>query len=285
MHLRIIFGKHPDRPTLSPERSMPNVTAYAPGTFCWTDLAAHDPRAAEAFYTALFGWTARHDRFGAGEDEVYVMLLKDGRDVAALYAMDPTQRSQGIPPSWLGYVAVENAAEAATRARGLGAAVLADAFEVMDFGRMALVSDPDGAVLALWEGGRHPGAAVKDEPGAMCWNELATRDPEGAARFYAGLLGWTAQPFDSGGAEYTLFLNGGAEAGGMFSITPEMGEMPVAWSPYFQVEDADEAARRAEALGGTVLHPPHELTAGRWAMLADPQGAVFNVICPADRNS
>jgi predicted enzyme related to lactoylglutathione lyase len=257
---------------------MPTMTAYEPGTFCWTDLAAHDPRAAERFYTELFGWTARHDRFGPAEDDVYVMLLKDGQDVAALYTMDPTQRSQGIPSAWLNYVAVEDAAQAAARARELGGTVLADAFEVMDFGRMALLGDPTGAMLAVWEAGKHIGAGVKDEPGTLCWNELGTRDPARAGEFYAGLFGWTTQPFEGGGAPYTLFQKGDTQAGGMYTITPEMGEMPTAWAPYFAVDDVDETARRAEALGATVLHPPYDLAVGRWSLLRDPQGALFNII-------
>lgn len=264
---------------------MPTMTAYAPGTFSWTDLAAHDTRAAERFYTALFGWTAEHTRFGPDEDDVYVMLRKEGRDAAALYRMDPTQQSQGVTSSWLNYVTVTSAADAAVLTRALGGVVLADAFKVMDMGRMALLADPEGAVIAAWEPGNHIGAGVKDEPGTLCWNELGTRNPERAAAFYAGLFGWTATPFEGSDAPYTVFMNGDAQAGGMFTLTPEMGAMPPAWTPYFAVEDPDDTARRVEALGGTVLHPPHDLPVGRWSLLRDPQGATFNVIRFAPRNS
>lgn len=257
---------------------MPTMTAYEPGTFCWTDLAAHDLKAAERFYTGLFGWTAEHTRFGPAEDDVYVMLRKDGQDAAALYRMDPTQQAQGIPSAWLNYVTVENAARAAARARELGGTVLADAFDVMDFGRMALMGDPTGAMLAVWEPGNHIGAGIKNEPGAMCWNELGTRDPARAGEFYAGLFGWAAQPFEGGGAPYTLFMKGETQAGGMYAITPEMGEMPTMWAPYFAVEDPDAAARRTVELGGAILHPPYDLAVGRWSLLRDPQGALFNVI-------
>lgn len=264
---------------------MPEMTAYAPGTFCWTDLAAHDVKVAEQFYTTLFGWTAEHTRFGPAEDDVYVMLRKDGRDAAALYPTDPTQRSQGVPSSWLNYVTVESAAQAATRARELGGTVLADAFEVMDFGRMALVSDPTGAVFAAWEPGNHIGAGIRDETGAMCWNELGTRDPTRAGEFYGALFGWAPRPFDGGNMPYTMFMLGDTETAGMYRVTPDMGDMPVAWAPYFAVDDTDETARRVEALGGSVLHPPFDLTAGRWALLRDPQGAMFNVIRAAPRGS
>lgn len=263
---------------------MPEMTAYRPGTFSWADLAAHDPRTAERFYTALFGWTARHDRFGPADDDVYVMLQKEGRDVAALYHMDPTQVAQGIPSAWLSYVAVDDAARAAARARELGGVVISDAFDVMDYGRMALVADPGGALFALWQAGAHVGAGVKDEAGTMCWNELATGDTARAADFYGGLFGWTAEAF--GGAEmpYTIFLNGGEQAGGMYALTPEM-DMPPSWTPYFATDDADEAARRAAELGAEVLMGPRDISIGRFALLRDPQGATFYVFRAAEQNS
>ena len=263
---------------------MPETTAYRPGTFSWADLAAHDPQAAERFYTALFGWTARHDRFGPGEDDVYVMLRKDGRDAAALYRMDETQRAQGIPSTWLSYVTVDDAARSAERARELGGTVVSDAFDVMDYGRMALIADPGGALFALWQPGAHVGAGVKDEPGAMCWNELATGDTARAAEFYGGLFGWTAQAFEGSEMPYTVFMNGEAQAGGMYALTPEI-DMPPGWTPYFATDDADGTARRAQELGGEVLMGPQDISIGRFALLRDPQGAVFYVMRFTGQNS
>jgi predicted enzyme related to lactoylglutathione lyase len=129
------------------------------------------------------------------------------------------------------------------------------------------------------------GAAVKDEPGTLCWNELGSRDPSRAGEFYSGLFGWTQQPYEESDAPYMMFMNGEAQAGGMYSITAGMGDMPSQWMPYFAVEDTDEAVRRAEELGGTVLHPPHNLPVGRWSLLRDPQGAMFNVIRLAEQGS
>src|SRR3712207_5928977 len=83
---------------------MPVTTSHPPGTFSWIDLAAHDVDAAERYYTRLFGWTAERMPFGPEPDDVYVMLKKEGRDAAAMYSMDPTQKSQGMPSAWLSYV-------------------------------------------------------------------------------------------------------------------------------------------------------------------------------------
>lgn len=264
---------------------MPRITTYAPGTFCWADLATHDTAAALRFYTSLFGWTAEAERFGPGDDDVYLMLRRDGLDVAALYRMDPTQQAQGVAPAWLGYVAVESAAEATARARLLGGSVLADAFEVMDFGTMSLLADPEGAVVAAWQGGRLAGAGVQGEPGTLCWHGVGARDPEATAAFYAGLFGWTPVSSEDADAPYTTFVDGGEPVGALFPITPAMGDMPSMWTPYFAVEDADAAVARAVELGGTVLRPLRDLPPGRRAVLRDPQGATFSILRPAQRNS
>lgn len=266
---------------------MPVMTAHRPGTFSWVDLAAHDLDAAERFYTQLFGWTADRMQFGPGQGDVYVMLRRDGRDAAAVYPMDPAQKAQGLPSAWLSYVTVESADQAAAQARTLGGTVLADAFDVVDAGRMALLGDPAGAMFAAWEPARHVGAGIMNEPGSLCWNDLATRDLDAAARFYTALFGWTAVPMEGTPAPYTMLMNGDAPAGGgIYALPPEMAGTPPHWSPYFAVEDADDAVRRARELGATVAMPPHDLPGvGRFAMLRDPQGAEFYVIALAPPRS
>ncbi|HWK89936.1 MAG TPA: VOC family protein, partial [Longimicrobium sp.] len=135
-----------------------------------------------------------------------------------------------------------------------------------------------GATLALWEPRAHAGVGVRDDPGSLVWNELATTDTEAARRFYTGLFGWSTTTMDMG-MEYTTFMNGEIPAGGMFAITDEMKGMPPMWLPYFAVEDADAAAARAKELGAEVHVPPQDVPGvGRFAMLMDPQGAVFYVI-------
>jgi len=258
---------------------MPVMTEYRPGTFSWVDLAAHDVEVAERFYTQLFGWTADRMRFGPAESDVYVMLRKDGHDAAALYAMDPTQKAQGLPSAWLSYVTVQSADETAARARVLGGTVLADAFEVMDVGRMALIGDPAGAMFAAWEPGRHVGAGIVGEPGSLCWNELATRDMPRAVEFYGGLFGWAGVPFAHSPQPYTMMMNGDEQVGGIYAMHKQMEGMPPHWAPYFAVDDTDDTVRRAQEAGATVMMPPQDLPdVGRFAMLRDPQGAWFYVI-------
>ncbi|HEX2203510.1 MAG TPA: VOC family protein [Longimicrobium sp.] len=254
------------------------TTAHAPGTFCWLDLAAHDAEAARRFYTGLFGWEAADSKYGEGENDVYTTYNLDGSAAAASYPMDAAQKQQGMPSAWLLYVSVESADESARKARELGATVMADPFDVMEHGRMALLQDPAGAVLALWEAKAHVGMRVRDVPGSFCWAELATRDAGRAGAFYTGLFGWEGAPME-GPIPYTIFTRGGQQVAGMYTITPEMGEMPPSWAPYFAVADPDASAGRAKSLGAEVLMGPDDVPeVGRLYFLRDPQGAHFYII-------
>ncbi|MGH8993865.1 MAG: VOC family protein [Acidimicrobiia bacterium] len=247
---------------------MSEVTEHAPGTPSWVDLATSDAEAAEAFYTALFGWTSEDQGEEAGH---YRMLRKGGRDVAALYPMGPEQG----PPRWNTYVTVEDVDAAVDRVDPAGGTVIAAPFDVLDVGRMAVISDPAGAVVALWESRGHLGAGLVNEPGALCWNELITGNRERASAFYAAVLGWSSRTSQMGPMTYTEFITGERTIAGMMEMA---GVMPQ-WNVYFAVEDADVTITAATGLGASVLQPAMDLPdVGRFATLADPQGAAFSVV-------
>jgi predicted enzyme related to lactoylglutathione lyase len=203
-----------------------------------------------------------------------------GKEVAAAYSMRADERQMGVPPHWNLYVTVASADETVKKAQSLGANVLAPAFDVMDVGRMAVLQDPAGAVFCVWQPKRHIGARILNEPGALCWSELTTRDPKRAEAFYTTLFGWTARHSAPAAVmEYTQFSNGGEPGVGMLAMPPEMPtSIPSFWLPYFQVEDCDAAAAKAKTLGGSVMRPPQDIPGtGRFAILQDPQGAAFAV--------
>jgi hypothetical protein len=176
-------------------------------------------------------------------------------------------------------VAVESADDAAERTRSLGGTVLMDPFDVFEVGRMAVIQDPTGAVVALWEARTHPGAGIVGEPNSLCWNELNTGDPDRAATFYTGLFGWGTERQPMGDFVYTYFNQGERRNGGMMQITPEMGPIPPHWAVYFAVDDCDGKAARVTALGGRVLVPPTDVPdVGRFSILQDPQGAAFAIV-------
>jgi hypothetical protein len=247
---------------------MSEVTEHAPGTPSWVDLATSDADAAEAFYTTLFGWTSEDQGEEAGH---YRMLRKGGKDVAALYAVGPEQG----PPRWNTYVTVDDVDAAVERVDPAGGTVIAPPFDVLEVGRMAVVSDPAGAIVALWQSRGHVGAGLVNEPGALCWNELITGDRERAAAFYAAVIGWSSRTNQMGPMTYTEFMTGERAIAGMM----EMAGVAPQWNVYFAVEDANVTIATATGLGASVLQPAMDLPdVGRFATLADPQGATFSVV-------
>jgi hypothetical protein len=257
---------------------MPEVTGHAPGSFCWIELGTNDPDGAKKFYTGLFGWEAEDTP--AGPDMIYTMLRIRGLDVGAMYKMGAEEAAHGIPPHWNSYVAVASADEAAAKAKTLGGNILADAFDVMDVGRMAIIQDPLGATFEVWQAKSHFGVKLVGEIGTFCWDELWTTDRKKATEFYTGLFGWTAKESEAGApGGYTEWMNAGQPIGGMMEITPEMGPVPPNWLPYFTVEDCDASANKAKQLGGKLQVPPMDIeNVGRFSVVQDPQGAMFAII-------
>jgi len=238
------------------------------------DLATTDPAGAKAFYGELFGWEA--EDMPAGEAGIYTMLSLGGDEVCALYELDAERREQGIPPHWFSYVSVEDADATASRARELGGMVYGEAFDVLDAGRMAIIQDPTGGVLAAWQPRAHIGARRVNDPGCLTWNELQTRDPETTATFYSGLFDWTTEPIEEDGElAYVTLKNVGSSNGGMLPMSEQHGDAPSYWLAYFTVPSCDGAVARVLELGGEVLVRPLDIGAGRISVVRDPQGAVF----------
>lgn len=255
---------------------MPHVEAHTPGSFSWFELATTDQPAAKAFYQRLFGWTLTDNPIGP--TEVYTIFYKDGKDAAAGYTLREDQRQHGVPPHWLPYVTVESVDASAKHAASIGGTLLAEPFDVMEQGRMAIVKDPQGAVLALWQPKQHTGVKVISEPGSFAWAELLTSDAPAAKDFYTKLFGWSTIGMPFGGQEYTVVQVGERPVGGIYPL-PADAPAPPNWGIYFEVADCDATIADATAQGASVLFGPHDADGiGRFATLQDPQGAVFSVI-------
>ncbi len=261
---------------------MPTTTQHAPGTFCWPELATSDYAGAKQFYAALFGWGSNEQDMGGGE--MYCMLKLNGLDVGALYKMRKEEAARGTPPHWNSYVSVASADDAAAKAKQLGGIVMMEPFDVYDVGRMAAIQDPTGAVFCVWQAKKHSGAGVLDDPGALCWTELMTRDTGIARRFYTRLLPWKAEAMPMGPRIYTVFKRGDTPAAGMMQITPEMGPVRPCWVVYFAAADCAATAAKTKQLGGKVSIEPTDVpNVGRFAVLVDPQGAHFGVLGPTPK--
>lgn len=252
------------------------MTSYAPGSFCWFELATNDAAAAKSFYSNIFGWQSHDSPMGDGS--VYTMLMKDGADVGALYGLDKTQLERGVPPHWNLYVSVENVDESTAKAKSLGGKAIMEPFDVMEHGRMSVIQDPTGAMLCLWQPRGHKGAGVIGENNAFCWYELYTNDPEAAKTFYTQLFGWGI----GGDANYTEWKNGDVAMGGMMKIMPEWGNVPPHWIGYVMVDDCDATVAKIKANGGKLFVEPMDIpNMGRFAVGDDPQGAGFAVFALA----
>jgi uncharacterized protein len=108
---------------------------------------------------------------------------------------------------------------------------------------------------------------------------VLTRDVAAAQAFYTELFGWSSETSDIGGDSYTLLKVGDEPRARLMGIRPEWGEMPPHWITYFASADCDADARAAEELGGRTLTGPQDIPgAGRFAALADPQGASFSIL-------
>ncbi len=247
------------------------VTKYPHGTFCWADCMSTDAARAKAFYEAVMGWTSEDRPIGQGM--VYTMFHHDGEAVAGLSQMSPEMIARGVPSFWSNYISVDDVDALPEKVRELGGTVVAEPFDVMGEGRMMSIQDSTGAAVAFWQAVNHIGTSLVNTPGAMTWNELATRDVEKAKEFYGGLFGWTFGVDEASG--YTYFLNKGRMNGGLLQMNEEWGEMPPAWMVYFSVADLDKTVELAQANGGNVVMPRMEAPGtGYFALIADPAGAV-----------
>jgi uncharacterized protein len=255
---------------------------------CWIDTTQPDPDAAAAFYSGLFGWEFE-DVMPADADGRYLIARMRGGDVAAV-SSQPV--GAGPEAAWNTYIWVDDADSSAAKVAGAGGSVLMEPFDVMGSGRMAVLADPDGAAFSVWQAGEHKGATIVNEPGALNFNVLNTRDPESAKAFYGAVFGWTTLDLGSGEfwamKEYGDYLEelapgtraraaefGAAGFEDVVAALTVIAEGSSNWSVTFGTENADDTAGKAVELGGTVVMPPVDAPYSRLTVLRDPGGATF----------
>ena len=193
--------------------------------------------------------------------------------------LGPNQPDAG-PPMWNTYVTVADVDATAAAISEHGGTILAPPMDVMTAGRMLVAMDPAGAAFSAWQAGDHIGSGIVNEPVSLTWNELNTRDPETAERFYGAVFGWRPNRNDMGdGSTYTEWQIGGASVGGMIDMRGRVpDEIPPHWLTYFAVADTDATVAKLTELGGTVMMAPMDIEPGRFAVVGDPHGAFFAVM-------
>jgi predicted enzyme related to lactoylglutathione lyase len=255
------------------------IKKHHPGEFCWTDLGAKDVASAKRFYQGLFGWKVK-DIPGEAGGAPYSMLRVKGRDVCALFPMSADQRKVKAPPFWLPYVSVKSAARTAAKAKSAGGTICMGPIAAADHGCLAIIQDPTGASFAVWQPAGHAGAQLNNTPGTVCWHDLNTPKIAAAGKFYAKVFGWTAEERDFSGNAYSLFTLGKK---GVCGLWPEpIKKLPPCWITYWQVASCAKTVAKAQRLGGGVLMGTTSVPKTcRFAILKDPQGAVFGIVEPS----
>jgi predicted enzyme related to lactoylglutathione lyase len=247
------------------------------GTFIWYDQMSDDLSGSERFYSKVVGWTLGPNTMN---DQRYTLLKAGEAAVGGL--MPIPEDAQGVPPMWMGYIAVNDVAAYAEKVKAAGGAIHRGPTEIPNVGVFAIAADPDGAGFLLFRGSSE-GAPAYDPtgPGHVGWRELNAGDGEKAFAFYAGLFGWTktqAMPMGPSNV-YQLFATRSGQDGAIF--TKDAATPRPFWRYYFNVEAIDAAIERVKAAGGKITNGPHEVPGNRWIVHAlDPQNAAFALVAP-----
>ncbi|MET9150265.1 VOC family protein [Streptomyces griseoflavus] len=244
------------------------------GAPCWADAMFDDIEGAKSFYGDVLGWT-----FGETSPEYgnYTQAYADGKAVAAVVPPMPGQEGSS---QWCLYLAARDAAATVERIRDNGGELLMEPMPVGDFGTMCLARDPGGVVFGVWQAGTHEGFQATAEPGAYCWAEVFTREPEKSDAFFPAVFSYRSKRFeDHEEPDFRIYDLGERSVLGRMRMTDDFPpEVPPYINVYFTVADCDEAVGRATARGAVLRFGPMDTPFGRFAALSDPQGANFSVI-------
>ncbi|MET7478916.1 VOC family protein [Streptomyces sp. NPDC005648] len=246
---------------------------HTPGTPCWVSLMVHGLAATQDFYGALFGW-----EFQPGPQQLgpYVRALLDGHEVAGIGQLPPDRH---LPIAWTPYLASDDVDLTAETVRLCGGTIGVGPLDAAEAGRLAIGSDPSGAVFGIWQAAAHLGTGITGVPGTPAWNELLTYESVSVAKFYETVFGYEEEPVVSADFDYvTLHVDGRPVAGiqGVGHALPR--DRGPHWITYFEVADAAESVSHLVDLGGHVLSSPKDSPHGRVATVADPEGARFSLI-------
>lgn len=247
------------------------------GMFCWLDVATREVSHTQAFFRELLGWEYHPVPMPEGD---YTMVRLGGKDFGGFMDLSSPKMPQGVPAHISAYVLVENVDAKVSEFTKAGGSVKAPAFDVADMGRMAVVADPFGAVLSLWQPKKTGSGAIDPMTlGAPSWRELMTTNLDGAVNFYRKIFGWKTQSSSNPQFEYVECGLGQQPFAGMMQITKEMGPMPPNWGTYFTVKDCAATVKKAQTKGAMICLGPKEIpTVGTFAVIREPNGIFFNVI-------
>jgi predicted enzyme related to lactoylglutathione lyase len=248
----------------------------AHGTPIWYELMSRDPLVARRFYGAVVGWQIDESP-PAGSTMDYRMIGAGDGFVGGVLRLTEDMCRQGASPCWLMYIGVDDVDACVAAIASAGGSVQVAAFDIPNVGRIAMVSDPQGAPFYVMRGASDgkSTACDPDRVGHGAWHELHAADGPKATDFYSAQFGWLkSRGMDMGPMGiYQLIAIGGRDLGGI--MTDARFPRP-AWLVYFRVDGIESAARRIVEAGGQVIHGPMEVPGGGWIVNGlDPEGAMF----------
>lgn len=244
------------------------------GAPCWIEIFSSDPEKTRTFYSELFGWKAEEPNAEFGG---YWMFFKDGIQIAGGMRNDG---SSGTPDVWSVYLATEDTQATVAGASARGAQVIVPVMPIADLGTMAVIADPGGAAIGMWQPGEHKGFGVYDEPNAPGWFELHTREYDASVGFYHDVFKWNVETnSDTDEFRYSVLASGDEQLAGIMDASKFLPDgVPSFWTIYFMVDDTDAALRKVSELGGALVEGPDDTPYGRLATASDPTGARFKLM-------
>lgn len=257
--------------------TMTQQSRYPDGAPCWADLNTPDLDGARRFYSGVLGWVFDEPVAEFGH---YTTARIGGKRVVGM--APKMQGQEDVPTAWSVYLKTSDGDALARKITEAGGKLLVSPMEIPGQGRLLFGFDSTGAAFGAWEPGEHTGAEAHDEPGAMAWHEVNSRDGAATDKFYGSLFDYTQEQIGDGERfDYVVYKLGDRSWCGRLQMTAEWGDIPPHWMTYFRVEDCDAAAARVREFGGKVMHGPFDSPHGRIAVVADPYGAVFSLAGPA----
>ena len=242
----------------------------------WVDLSTPDIKASVSFYREVMGWSLNKQTTPMGD---YYVADADGHETCGL--MESPAEIAGAQAMWSVFFHVENVETTVEAVTAAGGVVVEPPFDIPGGARVCVATDPTGSMFALISGGPSPegGTWISQRVGGVCWVELLSRDVPAAVTFYGSVFGWDTSVQVTGDTTYTTFQLGGEDVAGLMNM-PDMvpAEAPSHWNIYFTVDDCAAVEQQVVDLGGETLLPTTDMELGRFAVAADPQGAVFNLM-------
>jgi predicted enzyme related to lactoylglutathione lyase len=240
-------------------------TQVAVGTPVWVELASSDLDASAAFYAAVLGWTR-----APYNPETFDFSLGSLEIAGLLPKVDE------VADSWSVYLKVDDIDATLLAASAAGGRVLREPVPENEHGVWALLEDPSGAEVGVWQAKSFPGFESHGVVGAPCWFELHTHEFAAAVPFYERVFGTRFTSIGDSDA-FRMVVAGRPETAyaGIFDAVHSELTSHSQWLAYFAVADADQTADVVRANGGQVLDGPTDTPYGRMSHARDATGALF----------